>query len=178
AGVAVAVLDLDHQLAGGDLEQLDLAVLGGHAAAGGQQLAVGAERQRHDAVGAPGQPLPHHAGLRLPDDDFLEAPAGGEPDVRAEGERLDDGDVGGGQRLLVRPGQVRVGEGADVGAGAGVVDVDLVAAAGSHGAAVGADGDGPHRRHVRGQAGDDNLRPFALAGGRLGPLVDPQLDEG
>ena len=53
--VAVAVLDVGDELAAGHVEDLDLAVLGRGAAAGGQQLAVGREGQGDDAVGEAGR---------------------------------------------------------------------------------------------------------------------------
>ena len=98
--------------------------------------------------------------------------------VGAVGQRLDQRQVGGLDRLAVRRLEVGVDEAADVGAGAGVVDVDLVAARGDDGRLVGADGDAANRLHAGRRQGQDDLRPLVGARRRLGALVDPELDEG
>ena len=98
--------------------------------------------------------------------------------VGAVGQRLDQRQMGGLDRLAVRRLEIRVDEAADVGAGAGVVDVDLVAARGDDGRLVGADGDAANRVHAGRRQRTDDLRPLVGDGRRLGALVDPELDEG
>src|SRR5262249_5614969 len=84
--VAVGVGDLGHDLAGIDVDELDLAVLGGRAAAGGQELAVGREGQGGDAVGETGDPADEVAGGGVPQEDFAEAAGGERRAVRGEGD--------------------------------------------------------------------------------------------
>ena len=130
----------------GHVEDLDLAVLGRGAAAGGQQLAVGREGQGHDAVGEAGQAAgascPVWASQRitswkLPLARYL--PSG----LKASDSTSDRWAALSG--FLSGVGQVGIDQAADVGAGAGVVDVNLVAARGGDGRLVGADGDAADR---------------------------------
>ena len=131
--VAVAVLDVEKLLAGGHFKDLYLAVLRRGAAAGRQQLAVGRKGEGDHSVCESGQLLTQQTRLCVPDDHFLKAAAGQEFAVRAEGERLDEAQVRGLNRLFVGRCEVRVGQATNVGAGAGVVDVDLVSPAGGNG---------------------------------------------
>jgi len=76
------------------------------AAAGREQLAVLGEGKGADSVGEAGELLAEHAGLGVPEVDFLEAAAGQELAVWAECQRLDNRQVSGLDRLLVRRDQL------------------------------------------------------------------------
>src|SRR5947209_7275598 len=64
--VAVTVLDVHHLFAGGNLKDFNFSILAGSAAAGSEELAVGRKAQRHDTIHEPGDLLPEHSGMGIP----------------------------------------------------------------------------------------------------------------
>src|SRR5262249_55558577 len=156
--VAVGVLDLDCELAGRRVKDLELAVLGRRPAAAGEQAALRREGQADNAVGEAGEPVLDFALRGVPNDDLLEAAGGEQLAVWRVGERLDERQVRRGDRLAISTDELRIDETADVLARRGFVDIDLVAAAGGDFLLVGADGDGAHRGDVRGRNAQRDLR--------------------
>src|SRR5262249_2780435 len=84
--VAVPVLDVCDDLAGGHFDDLYFAVFRGRAASRRQELAVGREAQCDNPVAETRDALPQSPGLRVPEDHLLEAATGDILAVRAVGE--------------------------------------------------------------------------------------------
>src|SRR5262249_26172239 len=158
-------------------EDLDLTVFRRRPAAGGKQLAVLAEVERHHAVRKAGELLLQEARLRIPEDDFLEAPAGDVPAVGAEDERLHDVQVRSGNRLALIVLEVGIDERTDESAAAGVVDVDLIAAAGGHRRLIRTHRQRNHWLHQFRQPSQfgRTFRDYRI-GRRFGALLNPQFD--
>src|SRR3954447_14632653 len=101
------VLDLELQLAGREIKNLDFARLGRRAAAGGQKLAIGRERQTNDPLGETIQALAQGSRVGVPKQDFLETTAGQRLAVRTYCQRFHERNVSGVQRLFVGPDKSR-----------------------------------------------------------------------
>src|SRR5207244_6107694 len=137
--VAVAILDVHDQLAGRNLKDFDFAVFAGSAAARGQELSVGGAAQRHKAVHKAGDLFSENSCVGIPETDFLKAAAGQVAAVRTIGQSVNQRQVRGMGRLLVRGHEARIDQGSAKSSTAGIKNVNLIATSGCDGGLIGTD---------------------------------------
>src|SRR5207253_1833329 len=139
-----AVLDVHDLFPGFDFEYLDFALDSGLAAGRREQLAVLRKGDGDDAVGEARDALLQFAAGGVPDGDLLEAPRDEPVAVRRIRHGVDQGQVGRFDGLAALSFEIGVHQRAEIGARGGVINMNLVPAAGGDGRFVGADGQGAY----------------------------------